>query len=244
MRKKILIRNEAKLIDGKPKRRDTNDKTEILENCWDGEEARQFLKVACEAGPQPAAFYSLALELRPRKSEIAGLMWADIDLEAGTLRLHHQLSKPSHAPEFVPLKSGWPRTLDISESLVDLLGEHRKHQSEVKMRNRKAYTDRGLVFAKESRVRSADRLGDPLQVNNIAETELDPLIKKAGVKRIKFHGLRHTAATLALLAGVSVKVVSTRLGHSRTSITEDLYMHVLPSMGKDAASKVGSILHG
>ncbi len=47
--------NEVKLVDGKPKRRDANDKREILENCWDGEEARQFLKVACESGPQPAA---------------------------------------------------------------------------------------------------------------------------------------------------------------------------------------------
>ncbi len=137
-------------------------------------------------------------------------MWADVNLEAGTLRLHHQLSKPSHTPEFVPLKSGPPRTLDLSDGLVELLRTHRKHQSEVKMRNRKAYTDRGLVFAKEARVRSAERLGDPLQINNIGETELNPLIKKAGVKRIKFHGLRHTAVTLALLAGVPVKVVSTR----------------------------------
>ena len=112
------------------------------------------------------------------------------------------------------------------------------------MRNRLAYHDHGLIFAKEGRVTSAERLGDPLQTNNIAEREFDPMIKKAEVRRIKFHGLRHTAATLALAAGVPVKVVSHRLGHSKTSITLDLYSHVLPSMGKDAAAAVGSILHG
>lgn len=243
VRKKILNRNEAALVDGKPRARDRNDTTEIRENCWDADEARRFLKVACEVGPQPAAFYSLALELGLRKNEMAGLMWGDTDLEAGTVRVVHQLSKPHSEPEFVPLKSSSARTLDLSDELVELLTAHRQHQSEVKMRNRRAYNDHGLMFAKEDRVTSAERLGDPLQTNNIAEREFDRIVKKAGVRRIKFHGLRHTAATLALAAGVPVKVVSHRLGHSKTSITLDLYSHVLPSMGKDAAAAVGSILH-
>jgi integrase len=76
------------------------------------------------------------------------------------------------------------------------------------------------------------------------QREFAKLINAAGVKTIRFHGLRHTAATLALLAGVPVKVVSERLGHSKTSITLDLYSHVVPGMGKDAAAAVGSLLHG
>jgi len=111
------------------------------------------------------------------------------------------------------------------------------------MRNRRAYHDLGLVYAKEVRPRRRVRLGTPLEVRNIAR-EFDKLTKKAECRRIKFHGLRHTAATLALAAGVPVKVVSHRLGHAKTAITLDLYAHVLPSQGKDAAAALGSILHG
>ena len=243
VRKKILRRNEAALVDGRPRASHPKDTTEIRENCWDAEEARRFLKTACQAGPQQAAFYSLELELGLRKNEIAALMWNDADFEAATVRLVHQLSKPSAEPEFVPLKSGSPRTLDLSDEIVELLKAHRQHQSEVKMRNRQAYHDHGLMFAKEARVTSAERLGNPLQTNNIAEREFDGLVRMAGVRRIKFHGLRHTAATLALAAGVPVKVVAHRLGHSKTSITLDLYSHVLPSMSKDAARKIGALLH-
>ena len=244
MRKRILRWNEAALVDGQPRARGKNDTTEIRENCWDADEARQFLTAACEAGPQQWAFYSLALELGPRKNEIAALAWKHVDLERGTLQLVHQLSRRSPEPEFVPLKSGLPRTLDLSDELIALLKAHRRHQSEIKMRNRRAYHDHGLVFAKEVRVTSTQRIGDPLTVAHIAEREFDSLIKKAGVPRIKFHGLRHTSATLALEAGVSVKIVAHRLGHSKTSITLDLYGHVLPGAAKEAASKMGSILHG
>ena len=108
VRKRILIRNEAKLIDGKPRARDRSDTTEIRENCWDADEARRFLKGACAEGPQQAAFYSLALEIGLRVSEMAGLLWRDVDIEAATVRLVHQLSKPSGDPLFVPLKSGSP----------------------------------------------------------------------------------------------------------------------------------------
>jgi len=191
VRKKILNRNEAALVDGKPRARNRNDTPLIRENCWDADEARRFLKIACGSGPQPAAFYSLALELGLRKNEIAALMWGDTDLEAGTVRVVHQLQKPCSEPNFVPLKSSSARTLDLSPELVELLKAHRQHQSEVKMRNRLAYHDHGLIFAKEGRVTSAERLGDPLQTNNIAEREFDPMIKNAEVRRIKFHGLRH-----------------------------------------------------
>ena len=100
-RKKILTHNEAELIDNRPRpKKGTND---IAENCWTADEARRFLDVARDEGPQAHAFYSL--ELGSRKSELGGLLWKDVDLEAGTLLLEHQLAKSSTL-EFVPLKSG------------------------------------------------------------------------------------------------------------------------------------------
>jgi integrase len=113
------------------------------------------------------------------------------------------------------------------------------------MANRKTYTDHGLVFAKEwTDLQSRGAcLGHPLQLNNLGQREYAALIKAAGVKRITFHGLRHTCATLLLQAGIPVHVVSERLGHSKVSMTMEVYAHVLPDMQRDAAAKLGALLH-
>jgi integrase len=69
-----------------------------------------------------------------------------------------------------------------------------------------------------------------------------PLLARAGIEGIRFHDLRHTAATLLLLQGVHPKVVSERLGHARVQITLDRYSHVLPTMQKEAAEKLDRLL--
>ena len=68
------------------------------------------------------------------------------------------------------------------------------------------------------------------------------LVKAAGVKRITLHGLRHTCATLLIAAGVPVNVVFARLGHAKTSITTDMYAHVLPGAQQEAAAILGALL--
>jgi integrase len=70
------------------------------------------------------------------------------------------------------------------------------------------------------------------------------LRERAGLPAIRFHDLRHTYATLALQAGVPVKVVSERLGHKTTGITENLYLHVTPQMAEDAANTVANMILG
>lgn len=245
--KKKIVRNPAALVENKPKRAKSRHE-EALKHCWEAHEARQFLEVARKAGPQPAAFYTVALELGLRKAELCGLKWEDLDFGHGTIRVMRQLVRVGSAvagrqPLFGPPKNGRIRTLDISPETCALLVAHRKHQAEVKIANRQSYNDRGLIFAKEERVKSAERLGDPLQANNIAEREFNPLIEKADVRRIKFHGLRHTSATLALQAGVPLKVVQERLGHQRIEVTMDIYAHALPSAQKDAARLIGGLLH-
>lgn len=66
----------------------------------------------------------------------------------------------------------------------------------------------------------------------------------AKVKRITFHGMRHTCATLLLQAGEPVHVVSQRLGHARVETTWETYAHVLPDMQQQAAATMGTLLHG
>ena len=109
----------------------------------------------------------------------------------------------------------------MAAETVELLRAHRKHRRELMMSNRTTYRDLGLVFAKEwaDLHRGGDTLGHPLQINNFGQREYAKLIKAANVRPIKFHGLRHTCATLLLQAGQPVHVVSERLGHSKVSMT-------------------------
>jgi transposase-like protein len=68
------------------------------------------------------------------------------------------------------------------------------------------------------------------------------LTAKAGLPPIRFHDLRHTSASMALAAGVAMKVVSDRLGHSNTAITADLYTHVVPVVAQKAADAIAALI--
>lgn len=249
-RKRYVPRNEAKLVDGKPRAsRDTHDT--IKANCWEASEANTFLATARKAGPRPAAFYQLAIETGMRKAELCGLKWEDVELDAGRVTIVRQLVRPGKEPTFRPPKGSKPgrpaiRGVDISPETVAFLRELKRHQAEAKMRNRTAYRDNGLVFTKgwTDMSKKTDCLGDPLQSNNLGQREFAKLLKASGVRRIKFHGLRHTAATLMLQEGVPVKVVSERLGHRSVTITMEIYAHALPSAQKDAAARMGALLRG
>jgi len=173
-----------------------------------------------------------------RKGEIVGLRWQDVDLDACTVTVARRLLRPGKEPVFgTPKSKSAKRTLDISPETAQLLAEHKRHQAEVKMAHRTSYRDQGLVFAKEE-----GRLGDPLQSNNLGQREFAKLLKRAEVKPITLHGLRHTSATLALKARTPVHVVSQRLGHKKIEITLNVCAHALPLMQRDAAAKLSWLL--
>jgi integrase len=86
-----------------------------------------------------------------------------------------------------------------------------------------------------------DELGYPLRPDKVS-SRFKELSAEAGLPVIKFHATRHTAATLALEAGVDVRVVSDQLGHSTTTITRDTYQHVRRAQHRNAAEKVVVLL--
>jgi integrase len=239
----LVQRNVAKLVVGKPHASD--DHADVRAHCWDVDEARAFLVAAKAAGPQPAAFYALALDTGARKAELCGLMWTEIDFLAGCVTIQRQLVKPGPSPTFGPVKNKVPRMIEISAEAIALLRQHRGHQAEMRLANAEHYHDHGLVFAKEwgDLTRRRDTLGDPLQMNNLGQREFARLLKASGARRIKFHGLRHTCATLLLKAGVPPHVVQRRLGHKKIEITLNTYAHALPSMQQDAAARLAAMLY-
>lgn len=96
-----------------------------------------------------------------------------------------------------------------------------------------AWSDSGLVFTRED--------GRPLGPQYVSR-RFQTLIRAAGVPAIRFHGLRHTNASLALAAGVAMKVVSERLGHSAIAITAYLYTHVVPTVAEEAANAIARLV--
>jgi integrase len=243
VKSQLVARNVAKLITGKPR---AADDSKAAENCWTADDASTFLGVAKQAGPQAAAFYTLALDSGMRKSELAGLQWTDVDLPQGRLMVRQQLLSGGAEPAFSPTKGKAARAIDLGPETVELLKAHKAHQAAIKMRYRLDYHDFGLVFAKEwdDAGRQNDVLGHPLQVNNLGQREFAKLIASAKVKPITLHGLRHTCATLLLLAGVAPQVVQQRLGHKKIEITLGIYAHVLPGQQREAARRLSALLHG
>ena len=104
------------------------------------------------------------------------------------------------------------------------------------MKDLKVYVDYGLVFATKT--------GRPLDLTNINYRYFKPLLKEAGLPNIRLYDLRHTCATLLLLAGENPKVVSERLGHANITLTLDTYSHVLPTMQEEATQKLKQMLFG
>jgi|CXWL01.1.fsa_nt_gi integrase len=233
----LIPRNAASLVIGKPRQREGHET--LTQNCWEAEEAKRFLDTAKAGTIQQAAFYSLAIDAGARKAELCGLKWPDLDVEKKTLSIVRQLvkvGKVDQAPVFGPPKNGKSRSIDLDERTVELLRRHRAQQAAQRLLLGTSYQDHGLIFARD--------FGRPLTMNNLGEREFARLIESAKVRRITFHGLRHTCATLLLQAGVPVKVVSERLGHKRIEITLNVYAHALPSMQQEAAVKLGRLLHG
>ncbi|MDD5748436.1 MAG: tyrosine-type recombinase/integrase [Actinomycetota bacterium] len=74
----------------------------------------------------------------------------------------------------------------------------------------------------------ATKAGTPVDSGNFVQREFEPLLKEAGVKRIRFHDLRHPFASLAIKAGVNSKLINQIMGHSSITITMDRYAHIMP----------------
>lgn len=116
----------------------------------------------------------------------------------------------------------------------DALRHHHARQTTERLALGPIWTDTALVFT--------DEVGQPLHDTTVYRERFLPLCRRAGVPTIRFHDLRHTAATLLLLQGVNAKVVSEMLGHASVTITLSLYAHVLPDMQKDAAAALDRLL--
>jgi len=198
------------------------------------EEARQLLDAA--RGNRLEALYVLALTTGLRRGELLGLRWQDVDLDARVLSVRRSLQ----IGEDGRWRSGDPKTkrsrrpVLLVDMAVDALMRHRERQDRERDTAGELWRDPELVFV--------NTVGGLIQADDFLKRHFYPLLKRAELRRVRFHDLRHSTATLLLACGVHPKIVSEILGHSRISITLDLYTHVSEDMQREAVDRLQDLL--
>jgi integrase len=199
------------------------------------EEARRLLEAA--RGDRLEALYVLAVHTGMRRGELLGLKWDDVDLDSQTVRIRRTLTRTDNGRRLAlgePKTRKSRRTVRLTQRAVEALRSHRKRQLEEKLMVGSLYQDRGLVFAGEG--------GGLINPSNLRQRSFVPLTKRAGLRQITFHDLRHTCASLLFQRNVHPKFVQELLGHASVAITLDTYSHMLPGMGGEAADAIGAAL--
>jgi len=196
------------------------------------EECRQFLAVARQS--KQFALFALAVTTGMRPSEYLALKWSDIEWSRGTASVCRTIQFSSSGWDFFDTKRKRSRRMvKLQDFVLKALDDLRSSQAPIK--DAQPYAECDLIF------RSAT--ASPLRQLTV-KREFRKLLKAAGLRPIRLYDLRHTAATLAVAAGVSVKVISDQLGHASISFTLERYSHVLPSIQDEAAARVERMLIG
>ncbi|MCI0777873.1 MAG: site-specific integrase [Chloroflexi bacterium] len=189
------------------------------------------------SGERLEALYVLALTTGMRQGELLALKWSDLSLDAGSVHVTGSLQPTSDGLTIVePKTASARRHISLTAVAVEALRRHRASQAKERLSLGAAWDDQDLLFPNAG--------GRPLDVRSLVRRSFLPLLEAAGLPRIRFHDLRHTAATLLLGQGVHPKVVAEMLGHSRISTTLDLYSHVTPTMQREATVALDELLSG
>jgi integrase len=184
------------------------------------------------------ALVTVALALGLRQGEALGLRWEDVDLDSGSLAVRFQLQRVKGVPQLVgPKTKRSRRTIALPEPVAEALRQHRVRQVEERLvaGSRWRGQEWGLVFT--------TTVGTPLDGPKVTRRFQDRLAR-AGLPRMRFHDLRHSAASLLLAQGVHPRVVMELLGHSDIRLTMNTYSHVIPQLSREAADKMGTALWG
>jgi integrase len=199
---------------------------------WTAEQCQLFLSESKE--DRLSTLYHLMIVTGLRRGEVIGLRWEDVDLESQCLFVTQQITDLRGKPVVgTPKTKRGRRVVPVDMATVDLLREHQRVQDAERAAWGSTSRHQGLVFCRED--------GQPLRPEYVTQ-HFQALAMQAGLPAIRLHDLRHTNASLALAAGIDIKVVSERLGHSTMAVTADLYTHVVPSLGRDAAKRIAGLL--
>lgn len=222
-----LARNPAKLVTPpKPKRAPIN--------VMAVEDVPLFLNEASRS--EYFALFATALYTGARLGELLALQWRNVNLKTATMAIEGTLYRSGNEWHIKEPKSARSRRLvELPGSIVTTLAAHRDEQQRIRREVGSVWTESDFVFGQP--------LGKPRDERSV-ERGLDRVLKRAALPRLRFHDLRHTHASLMLMAGSHPKAVSERLGHGSVSFTLDIYSHVMPGVQREAVNRFEALLGG
>ena len=194
----------------------------------DRDKVRRFLDGIAES-PYREVF-KVDLYTGLRRSELLALKWPQVDTEGATVSIIAGLHRlPAQGLVLLPTKTASSRRLvDLPPAAVEVLHDIRARQVLLSSETGLPLDPEGFVFAWPG--------GDPFDPDAVSR-DFHKRVKAVGLDGIRFHDLRHTFASLMLAAGVEPKKVQAALGHSSIMVTMDIYGHLMPGAGKDAAER-------
>lgn len=229
LRKLIVTFNQVmayavrhKLIDSNPVRdaeRPRKKMDDIVRGniaVFNPEQIRAFL----EAVPDQKyrVLFLTAIMTGARKGELLGLKWSDVDFDKKQIHIRRTFN---HERFFSPKTKGSIRSIDLAPVMVLELK---------KWKLASAGNNNALVFPSE--------VGSPIKPQNLTRRYFNPALEAAGLPVIRFHDLRHTYASLLIEQGENIKYISSQLGHASTTITLDVYSHLMKTENQDAARRL------
>jgi integrase len=179
------------------------------------------------------ALFFTAIFTGMRRGELLGLQWSDIDWVNSKIHLRRSLYKGSYQ---TPKSEYSKRAIDMGPRLIQTLKEHRAKQNETRLKVGSGWTNEGLVFS--------DNEGNPLDADNLYHRDFKAILKKAELRAIRIHDLRHTFASILIAAGHNLKYIQNQMGHSSIKVTMDLYGHLMPEVYQGAAQKSENFVFG
>ena len=200
---------------------------------WTADELRAF--TAATSSHRWAGVWALMATTGMRCGEVLGLRRGDIDLTAGTVTIRStRIRYGTTIATSTPKTARGNRTIAIGPATVAALKAWKRTQSADRLLMGAGWQDRdGLVVT----------IADGSAPNPEAFSNLfHDLARRAGLRPVRLHDLRHSYATAALAAGVPVKVVSQRIGHADIGVTLKVYAHVMPGDDEAAAAAADRLL--
>jgi len=185
--------------------------------------------VAAKGSPYEALYY-LAITTGMREGELFGLQWSDLHWSDGLLYIQRQSQRVAGKGWWFeePKTRSGKRLVKLGENTLQKLREHRARQQWQKVMAVERWQEHDLIFPSS--------IGTPGDPSNLRKDFLN-VLQRAGLPKIRFHDLRHTAASLMLNRNIPAIVVSKRLGHAKPSTTLDIYGHLMPE-GQDEAARL------
>ena len=178
---------------------------------------------------------ALALATGMRRGELLGLQWGDVDLDAATLCVERSLEETKSGLRLKPPKTKrGRRNLRLPAEAVDMLRTHKVAQMQLRLALGLGKPDgETLVFS--------DVEGELLKPHTVSRA-WRRIVAAKKLPAVSFHALRHTHASMLIRAGVDILTISRRLGHSKASVTLDVYGHLIGGADEAAANAIGKVL--